>query len=95
MALCVALAAAVCTTGLIVMDHLALRSFIANMEMSVLPYTTLTGVLGFVLSFRTSQAYERFWHGTQAAYEVTGGLYMAASSLMAFVHHGDSPPAHG
>ena len=33
--------------------------------------------------------FHRFWDGASAAYEVTGGLYMAASNWMAFAHHGN------
>ena len=46
-----------------------------------------TSVLGLLLTFRTGQAYSRFWEGTCAAYEVTGGLCKVASNLLAFAHH--------
>ena len=64
---------------------------IANLGIDGQVFSTLTAVLGFLLSFRTGQAYMRFWDGTHAAYEVTGGLYMAASNLMAFAYHGNAP----
>jgi len=59
-----------------------------NLEINMGPYTTISGVLGFLLSFRTSQAVSRFEDGAHAVYDITGGLVMAASSLAAFAHHG-------
>jgi len=45
-------------------------------------------VLGFLLSFRTGQAYKRFWTGACAAHETTNCVFMAASNLVAFVQCG-------
>jgi len=54
------------------------------------PYGFFTSVLGLLLAFRTSQALDRFEEGISTAYEVTGGLYMAASNLVAFVQYGSA-----
>merc|ERR1719284_90380 len=78
------------TAGLVPFDHLAGEPRIRNLDIDVGPYGIITGVLGFILSFRTSQAYSRFWLGAHAVYDMTGGLVMAASSLVAFAHHGDA-----
>ena len=86
----VAIATSVCTALLIFVDNSVLDHHIVTLDLDVSPYTTLTGVLGFVLSFRTCQAYDRFRQGVAAAYELTGGIHMAASNLLAFAHHGNS-----
>mmetsp|Transcript_105541 Transcript_105541/g.303515 ORF Transcript_105541/g.303515 Transcript_105541/m.303515 type:complete len:560 (+) Transcript_105541:68-1747(+) len=44
----------------------------------------VTSLLGFVMVFRTSQAYSRFWEGTSAVYQIVGEWIDAASSLVAF-----------
>ena len=54
------------------------------------PYSLFTSVLALLLAFRTSQAHDRFEEGISTAYEVTGGLYMAASNLFAFAQYGSA-----
>eukprot|EP00931_Biecheleriopsis_adriatica_P077191 TRINITY_DN50801_c0_g1_i1.p1 TRINITY_DN50801_c0_g1~~TRINITY_DN50801_c0_g1_i1.p1 ORF type:complete len:395 (-),score=64.78 TRINITY_DN50801_c0_g1_i1:43-1227(-) len=47
-------------------------------------FAALTILVAFLLSFRVSTAYDRFWAGTDLVYAVTGDLLQAASSLFAF-----------
>ena len=51
-------------------------------------YGLFSSMLGLLLTFRTGQAYSRFWGGILDAYEVTGGLFRVASNLMAFADFG-------
>ena len=69
------------TVGLIAVDEWWLmQPYVLTLGLDAAPYLTFTMVLCFLVGFRTSQAYHRFWDGASAAYEVTGGLYMAASN---------------
>jgi len=87
----IAFVASLLTALLIASDFLLFdEPVFRNMGIEAGPYGTITGVLGFLLSFRTSQSYNRFWDGANAVYDVTGGIYMATSNLVAFVHHGTS-----
>jgi len=78
------------STFFLVFDFLMEEPYFRTLEIEVGPYSTITGVVGVLLSFRTSQSYGRFWSGANAVYEVTGGIYMASSNLAAFVHYGSA-----
>mmetsp|Transcript_49206 Transcript_49206/g.158369 ORF Transcript_49206/g.158369 Transcript_49206/m.158369 type:complete len:390 (+) Transcript_49206:141-1310(+) len=47
-------------------------------------WTSVISLLGFIVVFRTSQAYSRFWEGTASMYRMQGELFNATSSLVAF-----------
>jgi len=47
-------------------------------------WTAVISLLGFIVVFRTSQAYSRFWEGTASLYRMQGEWFNAASSLVAF-----------
>ena len=80
------------TTVLVSVDDFLLPEHrIRNMGLEAGSFGIFTSVLGFLLSFRASQAFNRFWDGASAAYEVVGGLHTAASSLLAFAHYGTAP----
>ena len=50
------------TTALVLFDQLALEgSPIQNLGKDIGPYSAVTGVLGLLVPFRTSQALHRFW----------------------------------
>mmetsp|Transcript_34239 Transcript_34239/g.111530 ORF Transcript_34239/g.111530 Transcript_34239/m.111530 type:complete len:562 (+) Transcript_34239:147-1832(+) len=47
-------------------------------------WTSVISLLGFIIVFRTSQAYSRFWEGTASMYRMQGEWFNATSSLVAF-----------
>eukprot|EP00445_Apocalathium_hangoei_P033336 CAMPEP_0203952862 /NCGR_PEP_ID=MMETSP0359-20131031/86381_1 /ASSEMBLY_ACC=CAM_ASM_000338 /TAXON_ID=268821 /ORGANISM="Scrippsiella Hangoei, Strain SHTV-5" /LENGTH=543 /DNA_ID=CAMNT_0050885981 /DNA_START=87 /DNA_END=1718 /DNA_ORIENTATION=+ len=47
-------------------------------------WSAVISLLGFIVVFRTSQAYSRFWEGTASLYRMQGEWFNAASSLVAF-----------
>jgi len=47
-------------------------------------WSSVSSLLGFLVVFRTSQAYARFWEGTSAMYQMLGEWFDATSSLVAF-----------
>jgi predicted membrane chloride channel (bestrophin family) len=47
-------------------------------------WTAATGVLLFLLTFRTNKAYSRFWQGTTLLHQMWGEWFDAASCLVAF-----------
>lgn len=53
-------------------------------NISVAGYSTFTFVLGFMLVFRTSQAYNRFWEGKALVCKMRAEWYEACASLVAF-----------
>ena len=78
------------TLLLVVADVFSSEPHFRNLGIDPGPYSVISGVLGLLLSFRTGQAYNRFWSGATAVYDVTGGLYMAASNLVAFAYYGNT-----
>ncbi|CAK0891523.1 unnamed protein product [Prorocentrum cordatum] len=48
-------------------------------------------VLGFLIVFRTQQAYSRWWEGGTLLQELRGEWFNAFSNLMAFLNHDDDP----
>lgn len=47
-------------------------------------WASYTFILGFLLVFRSSQAYSRYWDGAKLIFQVRGAWFTAVSSLMAF-----------
>jgi len=47
-------------------------------------FTSFSALLGFLVIFRTSQAYSRYWSGCQLVQQVNGSFYDAVSSIIAF-----------
>jgi len=84
----IAIAFSCLTVLVVIFDRVTDVPYIRNLEIDVAPYSTITGVLGFILSFRTSQSYSRFENGANAVYDIAGGLVSVASSLAAFSYHG-------
>mmetsp|Transcript_28763 Transcript_28763/g.66335 ORF Transcript_28763/g.66335 Transcript_28763/m.66335 type:complete len:553 (-) Transcript_28763:267-1925(-) len=50
-------------------------------------YTSFTFLLGFMVAFRTNQAYQRHWEGVTLLQNMMGNWHDAASSLIAFCRH--------
>lgn len=49
-------------------------------------FSSLTGIIGYLVALRVTEAQSRYWEAADCAFEVAGGLYSAASSLFAFSH---------
>jgi predicted membrane chloride channel (bestrophin family) len=49
-------------------------------------YQSFSFLVGFLVVFRTSQAYSRFTSGTSAVYKMQGAWFEAASSIIAFTN---------
>mmetsp|Transcript_22554 Transcript_22554/g.64980 ORF Transcript_22554/g.64980 Transcript_22554/m.64980 type:complete len:599 (+) Transcript_22554:100-1896(+) len=47
-------------------------------------WSAVSSLLGFLVVFRTSQAYSRFWEGCGAVHQMVGEWFDASSSLIAF-----------
>merc|ERR1719265_2055108 len=47
-------------------------------------------LVGFLVVFRTSQAYSRFWEGATQTHKMGAEWFDACSSLMAFCKHSDA-----
>lgn len=56
-------------------------------------YTALFSVIGFVLVFRTSQAYSRFWEGATLLNTVTSTWFDACAQIVVFIDSSDLAPA--
>merc|ERR1719487_244248 len=56
--------------------------FLSSEEYSL--FQTFSWVLGFILVFRTSQAYTRYWEGAQLLHSVTAEWYDACAQCTAF-----------
>eukprot|EP00405_Crypthecodinium_cohnii_P009034 CAMPEP_0206430676 /NCGR_PEP_ID=MMETSP0324_2-20121206/6947_1 /ASSEMBLY_ACC=CAM_ASM_000836 /TAXON_ID=2866 /ORGANISM="Crypthecodinium cohnii, Strain Seligo" /LENGTH=526 /DNA_ID=CAMNT_0053896531 /DNA_START=24 /DNA_END=1604 /DNA_ORIENTATION=+ len=50
-------------------------------------WTAFTSLVGFLIVFRTSQAYSRFWDGCTACHMMRAEWFDACSSLIAFCKH--------
>merc|ERR1719487_2577461 len=48
-------------------------------------------LIGFLVVFRTSQAYSRFWEGATETHKMGAEWFDACSSLMAFCKHSENP----
>merc|ERR1719414_1468048 len=56
-------------------------------EVTIIDTSVITifgSILGFLLVFRTGQAYTRFWEGASLIVQIRGEWYQAVSSLFAF-----------
>eukprot|EP00420_Gonyaulax_spinifera_P023256 CAMPEP_0197897788 /NCGR_PEP_ID=MMETSP1439-20131203/42422_1 /TAXON_ID=66791 /ORGANISM="Gonyaulax spinifera, Strain CCMP409" /LENGTH=522 /DNA_ID=CAMNT_0043518441 /DNA_START=51 /DNA_END=1616 /DNA_ORIENTATION=+ len=56
-------------------------------EVSIIDTSVITifgSILGFLIVFRTGQAYSRFWEGASLIVQIRGEWYQAVSSLFAF-----------
>lgn len=77
------------TVVLVVYDHFSVMGHpVSGLGIPVGPYATFTSVLGFLLSFRTSQVYSRFWTGAGAVHEIAESTFLAASNVVAFMDYG-------
>jgi len=56
-------------------------------------WSGFTFLVGFLIVFRTSQAYARFWEGTTAVFKMRSEYLDACGSLMAFCRHSKAPEA--
>ena len=56
-------------------------------------WSGFTFLVGFLIVFRTSHSYARFWEGTTAVYKMKGEYLDACASLMAFCRHSNAPEA--
>lgn len=65
-------------------EKAALGDFQAEWNITTAGFTTVSGLLGFLVVFRTSQAYSRYWEGCGLVQQMTGAFFDAASSVMAF-----------
>jgi len=54
-------------------------------------FTSFSALLGFLVIFRTSQAYSRYWSGCQLVQQVNGSFYDAVSSIIAFTKMSKAP----
>ena len=63
-----------------------------NFSFSTAAYTTYASTLGFLLVFRASQAYSRFWDGITSAYGWVGNFTDCTYSLFAFARFKDIDP---
>lgn len=89
-AFCVASLMALITTLLIVLDEFVLpEPMFKTISLNGGGYSSLTSVVGVLLSFRTSQAYNRFWEGAGLVYELFGDLSVSAGNLVAFCHYSE------
>mmetsp|Transcript_312 Transcript_312/g.864 ORF Transcript_312/g.864 Transcript_312/m.864 type:complete len:542 (-) Transcript_312:179-1804(-) len=55
-------------------------------------YTSFTFLLGFMVAFRTNQAYQRHWEGVTLLQNMMGNWHDAASSLVAFCRYSSANP---
>eukprot|EP00928_Gymnodinium_smaydae_P062319 TRINITY_DN46216_c0_g1_i1.p1 TRINITY_DN46216_c0_g1~~TRINITY_DN46216_c0_g1_i1.p1 ORF type:complete len:519 (+),score=93.60 TRINITY_DN46216_c0_g1_i1:98-1654(+) len=62
----------------------ALQHVFEVYEISDKVYTSFTSLLGFLIIFRTSIAYSRFWDGATLTHQMSGDWFESASSLVAF-----------
>lgn len=58
-----------------------------NMQVDSSAYAGFSFFLSLLFSFRTSQAYNRFWEGCNLVHGMCGDLYDAASSIISFCDH--------
>lgn len=55
-------------------------------------WSGFTALVGFLIVFRTSQAYSRFWEGCTAIHKMRAEWYDAAVALIAFCSHSRAAP---
>jgi len=85
LALIITSVATVFTILMMFLDHLILSEpFFSNSNLHSSFYASLSGVIGMLLAFRTSQAYGRFWDATNLTFELFGDLFLSVSNLIAF-----------
>jgi len=61
-----------------------LKKMLNEWEIESAGFTSFSALLGFLVIFRTSQAYSRYWSGCQLVQQVNGSFYDAVSSIIAF-----------
>ena len=94
LALIISSVAAVFTILMMVLDHLILSEpFFSNSYLHSSFYSSLSGVIGMLLAFRTSQAYGRFWDATNLTFELFGDLFLSVSNLIAFCLYSEATRA--
>eukprot|EP00403_Amphidinium_massartii_P000494 CAMPEP_0178372628 /NCGR_PEP_ID=MMETSP0689_2-20121128/1451_1 /TAXON_ID=160604 /ORGANISM="Amphidinium massartii, Strain CS-259" /LENGTH=616 /DNA_ID=CAMNT_0019992557 /DNA_START=69 /DNA_END=1919 /DNA_ORIENTATION=+ len=54
-------------------------------------YTSFSFILGFILTFRTNQAYNRYWEGATLLEQMMGNWYDGVSALVAFCGNSSAP----
>jgi predicted membrane chloride channel (bestrophin family) len=62
-----------------------------NVGVSPSTYMSFASVIGFLLVFRTSQAYTRFWEGATLVHQMRAEWLDAASQLFVFMMHSKRP----
>lgn len=70
-------------------EELPIWFFATGEEYSI--YQGFSWVLGFILVFRTSQAYTRYWEGAQLLHAVTAEWYDACAQCTAFASTSEKP----
>merc|ERR1719460_2733179 len=63
-----------------------LRTLTSDFVTNSAAYSGFSFVVGFLLVFRTSQAYTRFWEGATMVHNMRTEWFDACSSLIAFTH---------
>eukprot|EP00421_Protoceratium_reticulatum_P044091 CAMPEP_0168432222 /NCGR_PEP_ID=MMETSP0228-20121227/38781_1 /TAXON_ID=133427 /ORGANISM="Protoceratium reticulatum, Strain CCCM 535 (=CCMP 1889)" /LENGTH=380 /DNA_ID=CAMNT_0008446345 /DNA_START=72 /DNA_END=1211 /DNA_ORIENTATION=- len=65
--------------------------FLSLYQIKGTAYGAFSSLLGFLVVFRTSQAYSRYWVGGGLMQQMVGSWFDAASSLVAFCHMSKAP----
>jgi len=72
-------------------NWLGFKDAAQRFEVSSVGFASFTALLGFLIVFRTSQSYGRYWNGTQLVQELNGSFYDALSSVISFTKISKAP----
>jgi putative membrane protein len=61
-----------------------IQQFVSSLTLDPMAYGGFSTLLGFVVVFRTSEAYSRFWDGNTLTHQMRGDWFDACSGLMAY-----------
>jgi len=84
--LLVSLFAAFATLGVGILKQTSPVLF-SHASLNSTTYGTFSSLVGFMVVFRTSQGYGRFWEGASMVHKMTGEWYAAVSTLFAYCRH--------
>lgn len=73
-----------------VMTFEGFDGFLKEWDVNAAAYGGFSTLLGFLVVFRTSEAYGRFWDGSTLTHQLRGDWFDAASSLIAFSRNSKS-----
>jgi len=65
-------------------DLLGMGSVIESWSLRGSGFSSFSALLGFLIIFRSAQAYQRYWDGCQLVQQLNGCFYDAVSSVIAF-----------